>query len=114
MKTTDNIQQTTEQLEGKLFSRFGAEMPFTVPDGYFDSLSGRVMQQIRARKRRRIVARWAVAAMLAGCVAIGGMLFERQEDKLTANAENVQYIEDALDYTMIDNMSIASYLTEAE
>ena len=31
-----------------------------------------------------------------------------------AEAENIQYIEDALDYSMIDNMSIASYLTEAE
>ena len=44
------------------------------------------------------------------------MLFENQYKKQQlAEAEDIQYIEDALDYSMIDNMSIASYLiTEAE
>ena len=122
MMTIDHRQQdqeqlqqpATEALEAKLLERFGAEKPFAVPDGYFDRLPGRVMGRIAQRKRRRLMWRWAAAAVLVGCVATGSMFFERYEEQQTAEAENIQYIEDALDYSMIDNMSIASYLTEAE
>jgi len=111
MKTNN---YNTDELEAKLLSRFGQETPFTVPDGYFENLSGRVMGRIAERKRRRLVWRWAAAAILIGCVATGGILFERSYTTQVAEAENIQYIEDALDYSMIDNMSIASYLTEAD
>ena len=114
MKTTDNSQQTINQLEEKLLSRFGAERPFTVPEGYFEALPNKVMSRVAQRRRRRLVWRWAAAAVLVGCVATGGLLFENQYKAQMAEAEDIQYIEDALDYSMIDNMSIASYLTEAE
>ena len=117
MKTTDNRQQTIEQLEEKLLSRFGTERPFTVPDGYFESLTDRVMSRIVQRKHHRLIWRWAAAAILVGCVATGGLFFENRQqviDNGQTTADNIQYIEDALDYSMIDNMSIASYLTEAE
>lgn len=117
MKTTDNRQQTIEQLEEKLLSRFGTERPFSVPNGYFESLTDRVMGRIAQRKRRRLVWRWAAAAIFVGCIATGGLLYEnglQTTDNGQLSADNIQYIEDALDYSMIDNMSIASYLTEAE
>ena len=108
----------TDELEGKLFERFGAERPFAVPDGYFESLTGRVMNRIAERRRRRqLVWRWVAAAVMVGCVAIGGLFFENRQQAMGGSeqtAEDIQYIEDALDYSMIDNMSIASYLTEAE
>ena len=104
----------TEELEAKLISRFGTERPFSVPEGYFEGLTGRVMSRIQQRRRRRLVWRWAAAAVLIGCVATGGILFEYKQQADLQTAENIQYIEDALDYSMIDNMSIASYLTEAE
>ena len=104
----------TEELEAKLHSRFGTERPFSVPEGYFEGLTGRVMSRIQQRRRRRLVWRWAAAAVLIGCVATGGILFEYKQQADLQTAENIQYIEDALDYSMIDNMSIASYLTEAE
>lgn len=110
MKKTDKI----DELEAKLLERFGQEAPFTVPEGYFDSLTDRVMGRIAQRKRRNTVWRWAAAAVLVGCVVTGGMFFEYRYNMQTAEAEDIQYIEDALDYSMIDNMSIASYLTEAE
>ena len=74
------------------------------------------MSRIAERKHRRsLVWRWAAAAVFAGCVVTGGMLFESNyKNKQMTEAEDIQYIEDALDYSMIDNMSIASYLTEAE
>lgn len=111
MKTNNH---NTEELEAKLLSRFGTERPFSVPEGYFEGLTGRVMSRIEQRKRRRLVWRWAAAAVLVGCVVTGGMLFEYKQQAELQTAENIQYIEDALDYSMIDNMSIASYLTEAE
>lgn len=112
MKT---MNHSTEELEAKLLERFGAETHFTVPEGYFDSLTGRVMSRVAQRKQRRLIWRWAAAAVIVGCVAAGGMLFESRYNAQVAEAEDIQYIEDALDYTMIDNMSIASYLlTEAE
>ena len=112
MKTNNH---STDKLEAKLLSRFGTDNHFTVPEGYFDALSGKVMGRIAERKRRRsLIQRWAAAAALVGCLWAGGMLLENQYTKQTAEAEEIQYIEDALDYSMIDNMSIASYLTEAE
>ena len=111
MKTNNH---NTEELEAKLLSRFGTDNHFTVPEGYFDSFSDRVMSRIAQRKRRRMVWRWAAAAVLTGCVLTGGLFFERSYKSQIAEAEDIQYIEDALDYSMIDNMSIASYLTEAE
>ena len=107
----------TDDLEAKLISRFGTERPFNVPEGYFDGLTERVMSRITLRKRRRLIWRWAAAAVLVGCVATGGLLLEYRHQSTVNNqqtAEEIQYIEDALDYSMIDNMSIASYLTEAE
>ena len=121
MKTTDYKKQATgsgqvslEELEAKLFSRFGAERPFTVPEGYFETLTDKVTSRIAKRKRQRLIYRWAAAAVLAGCVATGGLLFEKSYQQQIAETEDIQYIEDALDYSMIDNMSIASYLTEAD
>ena len=111
MRTTD---YNTEELEAKLLERFGNETHFTVPEGYFDSLTDKVMGRIAQRKRRRLIWRWAAAAVLAGCVATGGILFEKQYKQQLAETEDIQYIEDALDYSMIDNISIAYYLTEAE
>ena len=111
MKTTN---YNTEELEAKLVERFGTESHFTVPEGYFNGLTDKVVSRVAQRKRRRLIWRWAAAAVLAGSVIMGGLLLERHNAIQTANAENIQYIEDALDYSMIDNMSIASYLTEAE
>ena len=111
MKTNNH---NTEELEARLLSRFGTERPFSVPEAYFEDLTGRVMSRIEQRKRRRLVWRWAAAAVLVGCVVTGGMLFENKKQADLQTAESIQYIEDALDYSMIDNMSIALYLTEAE
>lgn len=111
MKTTNH---STEELEAKLISHFGTKVPFTVPEGYFDGLTGKVMSRVKQQERRHFVWRWVAAAMLAGCVATGGLLLEKHNAVQTANTEDIQYIEDALDYSMIDNMSIATYLTEVD
>lgn len=115
MNTNHNI---TQMEEIKLKSRFGTQQPFTTPDGYFDALPGRVMQRIAARKRRQLVWRWAAAAILAGCICTVGLTtYSTQTTTTLADIEETsgdKYMDDALDYSMISNMDIATYLTEAE
>ncbi|MGN0233360.1 MAG: hypothetical protein ACI4B5_02930 [Bacteroidaceae bacterium] len=90
--------------------------PFHTPQGYFDKLPGQVMKKIKARQKRRFAIRWAVAAVMTGCIATAGLLMLDRDIQETAYPElaHAQYIEDALDYSMIDNAEIAYYLTEAE
>ncbi len=111
MKTTNH---STEGLEAILLSRFGTETPFTVPEGYFDGLTDKVMSRVTSKKRHNMVWRWVAAAMLAGSVITGGLFLEKENSIQTANNDDTQYIEDVLNYSMIDNMSIASYLTDVE
>lgn len=110
----DTNNHSTDALEGKLLSRFGTGRPFSVPEGYFENLPCKVMERITRRRRRQSVWRWVAAVVLMACVTTSGVLFEHNYRIQTAEAEDIQYIEDALDYSMIDNLSIASYLTEAE
>ena len=98
-----------------LNERFGNENPFRVPEHYFDEFPQRVMKRIAHQNRRRKMIRWGIAAMMTGIVFSTAFVLNnfRQQDA-TLEADNTQYIEDALDYSMINNMEIATYLTEAE
>lgn len=94
----------------------GTDNPFKVPEHYFDTLPGKVMNRIARRRRRIVIFRWAAAAMVAGIVATSAFMLQPStaEQATVAETDNGKYIEDALEYTMIDNLDIASYLTEAE
>ena len=101
--------------EKLIIERFGNENPFRVPEHYFDEFPQRVMKRIAQQKRRRKMIRWGIAAMMTGIMFSSAFIMNnfRQQDA-TLEADNTQYIEDALDYSMINNMEIATYLTEAE
>lgn len=90
--------------------------PYRAPKGYFDALPGRVMRKAKGQQRRRLIIRWAVAAIMTGCVITAGfaMLGHSSRESKRTDVAYAQYINDALDYTMIDNSEIAYYLTEAE
>ena len=101
--------------EKNIDERFGNENPFRVPDHYFDEFPQRIMKRIAQQKRRRRMVRWGIAAMMTGCIFSSAFILNNSKQQNTAfEAENNQYIEDALDYSMINNMEIATYLTEAE
>jgi len=95
--------------------RLGNGNPFRVPEHYFDEFPQRIKKRIAQQKRRRLMIRWSIAAMMAGCI-FGSALFlnNSRQQNASLEADNTQYIEDALDYSMINNMEIATYLTEAE
>lgn len=108
MRETMNEEKLIEE-------RFGNENPFRVPNHYFEKFPQRVMMRIARQRRRRKIIRWSIAAIMTGCVFSSTLLmshFGQQDTSL--EADNSQYIEDALDYSMINNMEIATYLTEAE
>ena len=96
-----------------LMERCGKENPFCTPEGYFDALPQLVMSRIRHRQQRRRIWKWAIAAMMTGCIFTVGLMFQNRSTGDTLTAED-QYIEDMLDYSMMNNMDIAYYLTEAE
>ena len=101
--------------EKLIMDRFGDENPFRVPDNYFNEFPQRIMKRIERQRRRRRIIRWSIAAMMTGCVLGSTFVFNNfNQQNMPLEADNSQYIEEALDYSMINNMEIASYLTEAE
>ena len=95
--------------------KLGNENPFRVPEHYFDEFPQRIMKRIAQKKRRRKMIRWGIAAMMTGCILSTAFVINNfKQQNLPLEADNSQYIEDALDYSMINNMEIATYLTEAE
>lgn len=109
----------TTNEEKVLLERFGRENPFRVPEGYFDTLPEKVMLRLpRKRRKSNLWLKWSVAAILVGCV---GLATFRMYDSpagpsalVGQDATDEEYIEDALNYSMINNLEIATYLTEAD
>lgn len=109
----------TTNEEKVLLERCGRENPFRVPEGYFDTLPEKVMNRLPRRRRRMSVwLKWSVAAILIGCVGLATFkVFDSPVDPSSLavqDTDNEEYIEDALNYSMINNLEIATYLTEAD
>ena len=114
--------------EEYLNQHFGKRHPFTVPDGYFDNLAERVMQQIPtdAPRKRSLVKTLRPWLYAAACIVllVGSIVFvstyrtEESQQLKTANNNNSNeivvasdnYIDDMADYTMVDNDDIYLYL----
>ena len=109
------MQNEQEKL---LFERCGRKETFRVPDGYFEEFPQKVMQRINSTNKKRIIFRWmtAAAAMITFVSAITFSLMQTETNApQQATAEGFYQDElDELDYSMLSNMDIALYLTEAE
>lgn len=101
----------TTKEELVLMNRCGRENPFRTPEGYFDALPQQVMGRIRQRRRRSLAWKWAVAAVMTGCIFTAGFRLMQRD---TLATEEARFMEDELNYSMINNMDIVYYLTEAE
>jgi len=101
--------------EKVLINRCGNENAFRTPEGYFDALPERVMNRIQHNKQRHRIMRWSVAAVTIGALFAGSLaMFIQHNSSNIAQDTELTFDEAALEYSMINNMEIASYLTEAE
>ena len=123
--------------ENILKDRFGKQNPFKVPDGYFDHLTERIMENLPEQEVRVIDIRsrqtlWQklplrkIAAAVAVTALLGGGTFwalqhegnskvvahAKHHEQKTVGSEEAAFNEMA-DYAMIDNETIyASLMTE--
>lgn len=108
---------------------FGRENHFKVPDGYFDTLTDRLMSKLpehevkvvrlqpsfRQRKRTAILA---AASLLAAMFSLGVYLHtEDSEPHTQAVAATLQSADDSnldviADYAMMDNVAIYAYVSD--
>ena len=112
--------------------------PFTVPDGYFENLTARVMMNIpeveaeekeseshakivsmEPRKSSRTWMGWSIAA--AACIAVAALFItipnktndvgvKQMAQTETSNSYDSEYQEEMLEYAMVDNTDIYNYL----
>ena len=79
------------------FSKIGKQMPYTVPDGFFDQLEENVMNEVKAQPARKkaTVLRMAIRAAIAiaACIALFLVVKKVQpqdNDTITDDFENVE------------------------
>lgn len=100
---------------------------FNVPEGYFEQLPARLMEQVAKHEslkvvhRRKTVRRWIAAASVAVVVAIGGYVaFVRQGGGLSSadvslsaetSPEDVA-MDELLDYVMYDSSDYYAFTSE--
>jgi hypothetical protein len=111
--------------EQKIKQMTHGEAGFKVPEGYFENFTQRMMERIPeeptvhtplwSRWMRSTAVRIAAAAMFVG--VIGTVCFTTISHRHGAldtaqQEEQGEYIDDALDYAMINNNEIYMYLSE--
>ena len=80
------------------FSRIGKQMPYTVPDGFFDKLEENVMNEVKAqtaKTKKATVIRMAIRAAIAVAACIALFLVVKKvlpqgNDTTTDDFENVE------------------------
>lgn len=123
--------------EKKIKRMFGHEKPFHVPDGYFDNLTNDIMSNLPNEevglvnssvvKHNRILSlRKAIlaAACLLCAIFSTGTLLKRgtanvanraqagHVERVSGTTNNSIYLNQAADYSMIDNEDIYAYASE--
>lgn len=129
------IKDTNMNEEKLILEKFGKETPFKVPEGFFDDFTKDLMaklpeQQENASKKKRsaaIIRRISViitsAAVFIGvCILAVSYLLQKPEQPVVAkqakdnHIENINNtynsIDEAAEYTMLDNEDIYAYVSE--
>lgn len=118
--------------EDKLLKKVGTGNPFTVPEGYFENLTSEVMSKLPEQQAPQLIkepTRWErfkpwayMAAMFAGAALIINVASKNpnpfgENASLAAEETEVisdEYLDYALNQSMLDNYSLYVYLSDAE
>lgn len=119
MRQSSKIQDMIKE-EEYLKSRIKKENPFLVPDNYFQQFASNLMENLPERKSKSVIVQLRPLLYAAACVIaifFVGLTFHfsqqnKEEKALMAVSAEGNYIDEAADYTMIDNVDIYSYLAE--
>lgn len=112
--------------EKYLKQKLGTKVPFTVPEGYFEGFTERMMQRLPEQKAQVVVMhpwwnryRVAIAAAACFCAAIFGTGIylksstSQQQSVATANNATTDNTFDQMaDYVMMDNEAIYASLSD--
>lgn len=115
--------------------KFGSKEPFTVPENYFADFAERLMNELPEKNapvvhtpiaKVRHLRYWlATAAVVCSVAVTGAWIYLKQaaasktpvasvavEREINVSSETESlYMEDMLDYALVDNSEIAMYLT---
>ncbi len=119
--------------ENEIIDKYAQGNPFSVPEGYFENFSEEMMQKLppqdfsvleeekHSTTWQRIRPWFYMAAMFCGLFFMIEFMLEKTSsikkvDPVEASKEKQkdQYINDVVDYSMIDNYDTYSFLTESE
>lgn len=127
--------------EKKILKQFGKDNSFSVPEGYFDTLTSRIMSNIPAEETKVVSInqphhlgwlKWAglAAACMVGAVvginmpgnteSTSGQAYSNQaytgqsQTTYSDNSYNSDYQEEMLDYAMVDYNDVYNYLSGDE
>lgn len=96
-----------------LTEKISKELPFSVPDNYFDQFALQIEEQIGYKKSvfRNVIRPWMyMAAMFVGVFIMGQLFYNLHQNNATHNAENYEsYV-----LSQVDENSVADlYVNEA-
>lgn len=101
MKNNENI----------LLEKIGKELPFSVPENYFDQFALQLEGQIGYKHvaRSKVLKPWMyMAAMFVGIFVVSQVLYTTHQNNLARNAENYEsYV-----LSQVDETSLMDYYVE--
>jgi hypothetical protein len=97
--------------ENILLEKIGKELPFSVPENYFNQFALQFEEQIgyKHTHNRRVLKIWmSIAAMFVGVLIVGQVFYSNHQKNLAQNAETYEnYV-----LTQVDESSLMDYYVE--
>ncbi len=94
-----------------LLKKIGKELPFSVPDNYFDQFASRFEEQISNKhaQTRRFIKPWMyMAAMFVGILVIGQIFYTVNQNNALKTADNYEsYV-----LSQVDETSLMDYYVD--
>lgn len=117
--------------EEEIIRKCGTENPFTVPEGYFEQFTERLMEQLpdlpaAEEAETPVITLWQrvkpwfyLAAMFAGVIFSAKLFLQTAEGQADTVAQTEEQLTDEeidtmMEYAMVDDYTLYRYLTEAE